>query len=183
MVSGAEGINDVMPSTVETEIIRGHVGVFDETGEDILLHILTYMESKLLAKMRLVSSWFHITCTKQIRDIRLSKKEFEKMGKKPESILMLAQLYPNLDEISLKNLEALQDEHLTPIFAHIGARLTCVKLWLCPNITDASVQSMANECPNLRVLFLNYCNRVTNVSICAVARLCHNLSVIVCKLY
>jgi bacterioferritin-associated ferredoxin len=175
MVSGTEGPNgDALPSTIIE--IRGHMGVFDETGEDILLHILSYLESKILAKMRSVSSWFHTTCTKQIRDIRLSKKEFEKMGKDPESILKLVQLYPNLDEISLKNLESMKDEHLTPIFAHIGSQLKCVKLWLCPNISDASVQSMAKECPNLRVLFLNYCNKITNLSICEVALVCHKLT-------
>jgi hypothetical protein len=70
----------------------GRLGIFDYAGEDVLRHLLSYLEDKVLAKFRLVCRWFYHTCTIIIRNVRLSNKELDRMDKDPKNILKLVQL-------------------------------------------------------------------------------------------
>lgn len=80
-----------------------------------------------------------------------------------------------LKHLDLEFVVSLRDMDIDLLLSNIGSSLTHLKLNSAYELTNASVASISNYCPNLKLLYLTRCWRIDNRGIEMLSKHCKNL--------
>lgn len=70
------------------------------------------------------------------------------------------------------------DQGLVTVLASLGGTLESLRLFYVTQLTDVTLQAVAQYCPRLRVFDVNFCRLITDSGLLAVARNCPALTVV-----